>query len=208
VTLCGNECPLPGSPFVMPAQPGVRELGSAPGRPSFVVPAKKREPRDFSHLPVGPRLRARATTHPARNPAANPLSALQAGLSGENRGTIFRRFADVRDNLISSCPALCRASTPSLLAPKDVGAHGTSPAKTKNKAAIQSSRSPPVFPGQFCARRGGFGWRREGEASGFPSPPLGAERVRVRWGIRRRRAASRCERPSSTNRPDGSVPGP
>jgi transposase len=31
-------------------------------------------------------------------------------------------------------------------------AHGTSPAKTKNTAAIQPSRSPPAFPGQPCRR--------------------------------------------------------
>jgi hypothetical protein len=47
-------------------------------------------------------------------------SRFRAGLSGENVGTISQRFADVGDDWRSSCPALCRVSTPSSPAPKDV----------------------------------------------------------------------------------------
>jgi len=59
-------------------------------------------------------------------------------------------------------------------------AHGTSPAKTKNKAAIQPSRSPPAFPGQPCAFAGitqeGMGCQTSNSyhgCGGFDVPPEG-----------------------------------
>jgi hypothetical protein len=80
-------------------------------------------------------------------------SRFRAGLFGENVDTISRRFADVGDDWRSSCPALCRVSTPSFQAPKDVDGRDK-PGQDEKQGCNSSFAATACFPRTALRFRG------------------------------------------------------
>ncbi len=88
---------------------------------------------------------------------------------GGKYGTISRRFADVGDDWTSSCPALCRVSTPSFPAPKDVDGRDK-PGQDEKQGCNSSFAVTACFPrtalphagegmGGGCVGEGAFHYR-------------------------------------------------
>jgi hypothetical protein len=87
------------------------------------------------------------------------VARFRAGLSGENVGTISRRFADVEDDWTSSCPALYRVSTPSFPAPKDVDGRDK-PGQDEKRGCNSSFAVTACFPRTTLRFRGNDGLSR------------------------------------------------